>query len=863
MKVSPETWRQVKPLLDAAIAMQPSGRDAWLAGIDATHPDAAPLLRKMLDMHERAERSRELETVPRLAPAPPDWENLHGPGERVGPFELVRLLGRGGMGEVWLARQADGRIVRTVALKLPAIPEQSAVLRERFQRERDILARLEHPHIAHLYDAGVSDAGQPWLAMEFVEGHTLSEHVAAKALPIPARLALFRQVLEAVAHAHRHLVVHRDLKPANILVDASGQVKLLDFGIAKLVDGTSAGASAELTRLGGRVMTLRYAAPEQVAAGSITTATDIYSLGVILHELLTGLAPYRAVRDGKPLTDVVLLQEQPAIPSRLDLTAGAARERGLATPRHLARSLAGDLDSIVLKAMRRDPAQRYGTTELLDADIRAHLERRPVQARAGTWRYLAGRYALRHKLPLATAAAVLVTLLAGLVMAERERRVAVTERARAERHFDSVRKLANTFIFDVQSQLEPLAGSLDARRTLVRTALEYLDRLADESRGDPQLVLEVAGAYRRLAEITGDSRGAHLGDPAGARRLAGRAAAMLEAAQAGEPENIGMLRERRILALLLGRLRLESGDSGGVSETAKAVGIAEAITRRPGASPADRATLGATLAEYGGILAVVKDDHDDAAVQLARAVEILEAVVRENPRDTAARASLAYAYERSAMAAEVTGRPEQMPRAIELQERSIATLEAVVRDEPRRASYRQTLATRYNNAARAKLAVGDTEGARDMAAHARILAERLVAEDPRNVANASILAGVLAMASGIEHQAGRHESAVELARLAIAADARLPAETRAGLVVRENLNNARRALGASTCVSPATAALPPARRAAVVAQGRAALLESRAFKRELVERGIDARDATAAIAAIDLELGVCARRLQG
>ena len=844
MKVSREQWLLAGPMLSKAIEMDAGARAEWLAGLETQHPELAPMLRRMVSAHERAERNRELETVPGLAPAPSHW-SAHAPGERVGPFELLRPIGHGGMGEVWLARQADGRVEREVALKLPAMHRLAGSWRERFRRERDILARLEHPHIARLYDAGVTDSGQPWLAMEFVGGLTLLEHVASRPYSMAERLALFRQVLDSVAHAHRHLVVHRDLKPANILIDASGQVKLLDFGIAKLLDeedGASA-AATELTRVGSRVMTLRYAAPEQAAAGAITTATDSYALGVILHELLTGLAPYRAVREGRAFTEVALLQEPVAVPSSLDL------------PRPLARALAGDLDAIILKALRREPVDRYASVELFDEDILAHLERRPVKARAGTWRYLAGRFAARRKLPLATAAAIVVTLLAGLVVAERERRVAVAEKARAERHFASVRKLANTFIFDVHGEIEQLAGALPARKKLVGTAAEYLDRLADESRGEPALALEVAGAYRRLAEISGDARGAHLGDPAAARRYAGRASTLLADARAADPGNLDILREQRVVALLLGRLRLEGGDSAGVEDTARAAGIARAIAQHPQATVDDRRNLGATLAEYGGILAVVRDDHAAAATQLALAVETLEALVAGNPADVASRAALAYAYERAAMGAEATGRHDQLPRAIALLERSIAATTTVVRDDPGRIAHRIKLVSRHNNAARVKLAVGDMDGARAEAQRGRELAERLVAEDPRNVGNRVNLMSLLAMQSGIEQRAGRRDESIQVARATMAAYGELPPEVRASLIVRDQVSGAKVALGTSVCMPrkvPAQAAP-----ATLVREARALLLESRAFKQELVERGIDAREATSAIGEIDAQLKRC------
>jgi eukaryotic-like serine/threonine-protein kinase len=423
--------------------------------------------------------------------------------------------------------------------------------------------------------------------------------------------------------------------------------------------------------------------------------------------------------------------------------------------------------------------------------------------------------------------------------------------ARAERHFASVRKLANTFIFDVHGEIENLAGSLKARQALVGTAIEYLDRLAEESRDDPALAMEVASAYRRLAEISGDSRAAHLGDPGSARRHAERAAALLEGVEAKEPGNLQALREHRIVALLLGRLRLEGGDSSGVESTARAAAIAQRIVALPNATLADRRDLGATLAEYGGILAVVRDDNPGAARHLGHAVEGLEALVAANPGDVAARAVLAYAYERTAMAAEVSGSADQLPRAIEMLGRSIATTRSVVRDDALNATHSQKLATRHNNAARVKLRAGDVDGARAEAASGRAVVERMLAADPRNVAIASTLAGALAMASEIEYRGTRFDAAILLARESIAVDGKLPAEVRRGLIVRDNLAGAQRALASSACALAHANGLPRGRRQALLDEARALLGEVRAFKQELVARDIDRREAAAAIAEIE------------
>ena len=515
MNISPELWHQIDPLLSEALDMDESARASWLHALDQTHPQLTPFLRRMLASHERAERSRELETVPKLAPPPPT-SSAFSIGTPIGPFELLRPLGRGGMGEVWLARQVDGRVERTVALKLPMIHQHSEVWRERFSRERDILAKLAHPNIARLFDAGVSDKessrGQPYLAMEYVEGQSLTDFVASRKSSITERLQLFMQILAAVAHAHRHLVVHRDLKPANILIDSSGQVKLLDFGIAKLLDdGTGMNAAPDLTQMGGRVMTLRYAAPEQVAEGDISTATDVYALGVILHELLTGLSPYRAVREGKIFTEAALLGAETSIPSSLAMRDDDATERKTASAKQLAKRISGDLDAVVLKAMRRKPGDRYSSVDQFDDDIRRHLESRPVKARGGTWRYLAGRFTARNKLPIATATGILLTLIVGLVMVEQQRRVAVVEKARAEKHFASVRKLANSFILDINDQIEDVPGATKVRLLLVENATRYLDQLSTESSGDNGLQIELANAYGRLGDILGATFGQSAG----------------------------------------------------------------------------------------------------------------------------------------------------------------------------------------------------------------------------------------------------------------------------------------------------------------------------------------------------------------
>ncbi|APV52091.1 hypothetical protein BWI17_21920 [Betaproteobacteria bacterium GR16-43] len=821
MKLSRDLWLQVEPLLNTALDMDASERVAWLERVDTTHPEAAPLLRRMLETHERAERARELETVPRLAPAP-EWSSAYAPGTRIGPFELLRPLGHGGMGEVWLARQADGRVEREVALKLPALHQSGETWRERFRRERDILARLVHPNIARLYDAGVTESGQPWLAMEFVEGHTLSAYVTSRSLTLPQRLALFRQVLAAVSHAHRHLVVHRDLKPPNILIDTSGQVKLLDFGIAKLVDAGEGGeGSGDLTRLGGRVMTLRYAAPEQVDSGAITTATDIYSLGVVLQELLTGLAPYRAVREGRSLTEAMLLREEIAVPSTL------------AIPKPLARALSGDLDAILLKAMRRDPVARYASVELFDQDILAYLERRPVKARAGTWRYLAGRFAVRHKLPLATGAAVVVALGAGLFLADRERRIAVAEKARAERHFASVRKLANTFIFDVNAEIEGIPGSLKAREMLVKTSLEYLDTLSAEAGDDPVLMAELAGAYRDIGNIQGMTGGSNIGKTALAQANYEKSKRLFAAVDAVRPTDAKMLRGYWTLSYLLARSYALSTNPAWKPEIETTVKLAERLVALPDPVLADRSRLAMSYAEQASLTNMMVGQTPETEAQVVKAIGLLEALVRENPTDVGLRENLVSNYQRGGLVFFGARRtPESARKAIEYHRKALALVREILREKPSAVRMRPFEVSTLGAISEMQSYLGEHREADRTIAEALPLGKDAYERDAKDVSTVIAWINLLTQACYAADAVGDGPRAIRFGRESMSVVARLPEEARKTTVARNAIAGASSGLGTALVHAAESAKLDREARLAMLREARPLLKAALTFSDE-------------------------------
>jgi len=487
MKMALAQWQVISSLLDEALALPPERRAAWLDTLHLEDETLDTLLRELLDRPGGAETADLIGTLPALDRLPDvaQWQA----GAIVGPYRLLREIGRGGMGAVWLAERADGLVKRSVALKLPIVAVARDVLAERFARERDILASLTHRNIARLYDAGFAADGQPYLALEYVDGQPLTHYCDRHRLTLRHRLELFLQVLTAVQHAHANLALHRDLKPSNVLVTAQGEIKLLDFGIAKLMAEGSAQETA-LTQLSGRALTPDYAAPEQILGAPLTTAADVYALGVVLYELCAGRRPYRLRRGTRNELEEAIVAQDVARPSSA-LGTEAAAARGT-TPRKLARALAGDLDTMVLKALRKQPDDRYPSAEAFAADVRRYLEGRPVAARPASRWYLARKFAQRNRLALSASGAVAVALVAGATVALWQAHIAGAEAARAHASQDFLVRL-----FERTARNNP--GGAAAADIPVRELLNVGSRqLIDDTRDDPDLAFDLLQLLTRL-----------------------------------------------------------------------------------------------------------------------------------------------------------------------------------------------------------------------------------------------------------------------------------------------------------------------------------------------------------------------------
>jgi tetratricopeptide (TPR) repeat protein len=493
---------RLRELFDQASELSPGERERFLQSSCAGDGALLKELRELLAADAAAMKEEFWQHSAIYNQAMEDHSADSAVGEKVGQYRLVELIGIGGMGSVYRAVRVDAEFEKSVAVKLISATIYSPDVIAHFRAERQILANLEHPNIARLLDGGARADGLPYLIMEFVEGTSPGDYCSRQNLSIHQRLDLFRQICSAVHYAHQNMVIHRDLKPANILVTSQGIPKLLDFGIAKVLSPVAPHVGDALTHPGMLKMTVRYSSPEQIRGESVTTSSDVYSLGVILYELLTGHSPYGDA--DRPLHQIMaaVCDEEPAKPSAW-------------VPK-----LKGDLDNIVLRTLRKQPSGRYASVDQFSEDILRYLQGRPVQARGDAPLYHAAKFVRRNRAVVVVAGLLLCSLIGGLVEV-------TLARARADRRFNEVRQLAHSVLFDYADAIDRLPGSTPVRARLVEDALTYLDNLSKEA-DDPQLQREIVDAYVRVSNVQGNEYENNLGDTTGAMVSAQKGVAAAE-----------------------------------------------------------------------------------------------------------------------------------------------------------------------------------------------------------------------------------------------------------------------------------------------------------------------------------------------
>lgn len=733
--MNPERWQRVKQLLDEAIALDDAERRPYLDRACAADFELRREVESLLASHEQAGTGFLNSPAIHLQKESPTASVRAG--RRIGVYQIVEEIGRGGMGEIYRAVRADGQYTKEVAVKLVRGGLDTAFVLERFRTERQILATLDHPNIAHLLDGGTTEDGIPYLVMELIEGTRIDLFCDEHKLSITQRLQLFRQVCAAVQYAHQRLVIHRDIKPNNILVTKEGTPKLLDFGIAKILDPAS---GAETTMV--RPMTPEYASPEQIRGEPITTASDVYSLGVVLYQLLSGRSPYRVSASTPHELSRAITETEPQRPSTVVLKpkvvpqgkGGAEPPPELVSstregsPAKLRRRLLGDIDNILLMALRKEPLRRYASVERFAEDIRRHLEGLPVTAAKDSWKYRAGKFVRRHRAGVVAAGLALVALMVGIGLILREAHIARAERERADQRFNDVRKLANSLIFELHDSIRDLPGSTPARKLLVSRALDYLDSLARQAKGDASLQRELATAYERVGDVLGYPYLANLGDTPAALQSYRKALAIRELLATGQPEDMQLQGELARNYFRIANVLESTGNFNGALETVRK---ALPITQRMAAGNNDP-TVADHLAGsyyYTARLLGQTGDPSGALENYRRAASIREAGLEVDRTNVPLNTHMAADFEGMAESMKQTG---DLVHAIQMQAKAVETLEQISRASSNNTTLREFLAEAINRLGTFRQADGDPSAALETYRQAHQIFLELLAADPKN-----------------------------------------------------------------------------------------------------------------------------------
>jgi serine/threonine protein kinase len=708
--MTPEQWRRVGELFHQALDVPAGERTAWAR--EASSPDGAVRL-ELLSLLENDRVAANGFVADQVKSAVVSmFDTPTAAQQRAGPYRLLRELGTGGMGTVYLAERDDEQYQIKVAVKLVRAGMDTQVILHRFRRERQILAQLQHPNIARLLDGGSTEDGRPYIVMEYIDGVPITEYAKARVLSIPDRLALFLDICSAVEYAHQHFVVHRDLKPGNILVSATGEAKLLDFGICKLLLSEPRRDHTEPATL--RMLTPEYASPEQVRGDPITTASDIYSLAAVLYQLLTGYKPHRIDKLTPQAVEQAICEQDVIRPS-------------LVPDKALARKLSGDLDNILLKALQKDPGRRYASVEQFSDDLRRYLNHQPVKARPDKLTYRFRKFLRRRRNSLTAGGLIAACLIGGLVVSLREASIAKANLLEA-------RRLANVFVFDVHDAVRDLPGSTHARRLIVETGLRYLDGLALNSRRDWNLKTELATAYLRIGDVQGNVMGANLGNTKEGLESYLKAMALLNSVLEHDPGNQQAQLVRITVLRRIGTVYVYTKESGrGIATFHEARKVGEALLA---GDPGNKRIAGELAQVYnatgdalwvsGAFTASIEED--------SKAVALLLKFSAATSNEGTLKHTLAAAYSAIGMDETRLGR---LDTGLGHYRQALSLLEDLTRQDPANSSYQRTLMTAYSHLGDVLgnpkwRSLGDAEGALTAYQQMLAVARSLHETDPAN-----------------------------------------------------------------------------------------------------------------------------------
>ncbi|HYK43513.1 MAG TPA: protein kinase [Thermoanaerobaculia bacterium] len=706
--MDPERWERVKDLFQEALERAPEERGPHLKEVCREDAGLRGDVERLLSAHARG---AGFLGGPAVHLEGPSIEGGEVP-RRIGEYRILRELGQGGMGTVFLAERDEPGFRRTVAIKVVRPGMETGFVLRRFHTERQILASLENPGIARLYDGGTTEDGRPYFVMEYVEGTDLLTWCEERKLTVPERLRLFRRVCDAVQFAHQNLVVHRDLKPSNILVTPAGEPKLLDFGIAKLlspVDG-----SGDETGTLVRLMTPDFASPEQILGRRITTASDVYALGVVLYELLSGRRPYSLRGHSPAEIERIVGESAPERPSA-------------AAPPGVKKTLRGDLDNVVLKALEKDPARRYPTAAELSDDIERHLDGFPVRALPNRAAYRAAKFIRRHRLAVGAAFAVALALVGGLAAAVWQARIARNEREVAQRHLTDLRGLLTTVLFEFHDSVRDLPGSTPARELVIRRALEYLEKISRQEGATPDMQRDLAEAYQRISRVQSGVFASHVGNTAGALRSVEKAVeirrALVRAFPANEADRLALARAELDSAQVLLSARQ-------AEKAIQAAHRAEALLKTRAASKAGREGVLelARSRRYLGIALATAGRRDEALKSLRAAIGGLSMIAEKDPGNDASRRDLA-----STLQILIHNLPEsESEEAFQSYSTAVSLQNMLLLNQPSNAGIKRELAYTHFSMGYFCERLGDTRQAIDAYSRALRIRQELAAADPRN-----------------------------------------------------------------------------------------------------------------------------------